>query len=363
MSVGTPLAQRLGLALPLFQAPMAGLTTPALVAAASAAGALGGFGCAYRQPADIEADAAAVRAVTDRPFNLNFFVAPQPASIPADVQAAALAAVAHWYAEIGLPAPQPVPGPYAPDVDAQLDAALRVAPAVVTFHLDVLPIERVRAFQQAGALVGGSATCIDEARALAALGCDFVIAQGGEAGGHRGTWTRDPYSALTGTLALVRLLMRETALPVVAAGGIMDGDGIAAVLALGAQAAQLGTAFICCPESGASAPQRRALLAAEGDPTALSEKFTGKPARGIVNRLMREARERAIPQLAFPAQLALTSPLRAPTVQQGSSDFLSLWAGQAVALARALPAAELVRTLDAELHAAIDRVVALRTDA
>ncbi|MCU0869083.1 MAG: nitronate monooxygenase [Burkholderiales bacterium] len=359
----TALSARLGLALPLFQAPMAGLTTPALVAAAVRAGVLGSFGCAYRAPADIEADAQAVRAVTDGPFNLNFFVAPQPDPIAPDAQTAALDAIAPWYREIGLPPPQPLHGPYAPDLDAQLAAAARVAPAVVTFHLGVLPAERVQALRRAGALVGGSATCLDEAHALAAAGCDFVVAQGGEAGGHRGTWLRDPHDALTGTLALVRLLVRDGGLPVVAAGGIMDGDGIAAVLALGAQAAQLGTAFIACPESGASAPQRAALLAARDDATRLSDKFTGKPARGLVNRFMREARDHDIATLPFPAQLGLTAPLRAPTVKQGSADFLSLWAGQAVALSRALAVADLVAALTAETHAALDRLQALREPA
>ena len=192
---------------------------------------------------------------------------------------------------------------------------------------------------------------------------DFIVAQGGEAGGHRGTWTRDPHAALTGTLALVRLLVRAVDLPVVAAGGIMDGAGIAAVLALGAQAAQLGTAFIPCPESGATEMYRAALLAATEDDTSLTDKFSGKPARGLRNRYMRETAERPFPRLPFPAQNQLTAKLRTASAQAGSPDFMAMWAGQAVALSRRLPAGELLRELERETLEAIDRVANQRSSA
>jgi len=358
----TPLSERLGLEVPIFQAPMASVTTAALASAVSRAGGLGGYGCATMQPEAMRGEVAAHRASTDRPFQLNFFAAPQPAPVAAGAQREAIAALAGYYGELGLPVPEPIAAPYAPDLEAQLDVALEVRPAVVTCHLNELPQARVRAFQAAGIVVGGSATCIAEGKRLQELGMDFIVAQGGEAGGHRGTWKREPREALTGTLALVRLLVRAVKLPVVAAGGIMDGEGIAAVLALGAQAAQLGTAFIPCPESGATETYRAALLAATEDDTELTDKFTGKPARGLRNRYMRETAG-AFPRLPFPAQGQLTGKLRSASGQAGKPDFMALWAGQAVPLARRLPAAELVRELEREALAAIDRLASLRRSA
>ena len=356
----TPLSDRLGLSLPLIQAPMAGgPSSPQLVAAASGAGALGSFGFAYTQPEDMQDQAAKVRALTDRPFGINLFLSPQPGEITANAQRAALEAVAGYYTELGLPAPEPVRPPYAPDIVAQLSAVEKIRPRVFTTHLGALPAERVRAFKSLGICVGGSATCVAEARNLEALGFDFVIAQGGEAGGHRGSYLCDPYQALTGTLALVRLIVRAVSLPVVAAGGIMDGAGIAAALALGAQAAQLGTAFLACPESGAPQVHKDTLLELREDSSAVTEKFSGKPARGIVNRFMREMSYNDAAQLAFPAQNIVTGKLRAASAKAGKPDFVALWAGQAAPLTRALPAAELIARLGVETIEAIQRTSAL----
>lgn len=343
--IRTALGERLGLRVPIIQAPMAGgPSSPELVAACSSAGALGCFGFAYTQPADMEKQAAWVRERTDKPFLINLFTSPQPG--PVADQSAALDAVAPFYAEFGLGKPQPVQPPYAPDLDAQIAAVERIRPRAFTTHLADLPRERVTGLRSLGMLVGGTATTVAEARHLEAAGFDFVIAQGGEAGGHRGTWLRDPYDALTGTLALTRLIVRAVRLPVVAAGGIMDGAGIAAVLALGAQAAQLGTAFLPCPESGASKVHKDALLEAREDDTRVTEKFSGKPARGLVNRFMREMAGR--PQLAFPAQNSVTGKLRAASAKAGKTDCVAMWTGQAAALSRALPAAELVAALERE---------------
>ena len=215
----------------------------------------------------------------------------------------------------------------------------------------------MRKFRSLGMLVGGAATTIAEAKHLESLGAEFVIAQGGEAGGHRGTWLRDPYDALTGTLALTRLIVRAVRLPVVAAGGIMDGAGIAAVLVLGAQAAQLGTAFLACPESGASQVHKDALLQAKEDDTRITEKFSGKPARGLVNRFMREMADR--PQLAFPAQNSVTGKLRAASAKAGKTDCVAMWAGQGAALSRALPAADLIATLERETAEALRHTAGL----
>ena len=348
--ISTPLSAKLGLRVPIIQAPMAGgPSSQELVAACSAAGALGCFGFAYTQPADMEKQAAWVRERTQAPFLINLFTSPQPGEV-AD-QRAALAAVAQFYAELGLGTPQPVSPPYAPDLEAQLAAVERIRPRALTTHLADLPADRIRKLKSQGMLIGGAATTIAEAKHLEAIGADFVIAQGGEAGGHRGTWLRDPYDALTGTLALTRLLVKSVRMPIVAAGGIMDGAGIAAVLALGAQAAQMGTAFIPCPESGASQVHKDALLAAKEDDSRITEKFSGKPARGLVNRFMREMADK--PQLPFPAQNSVTGKLRAASAKAGKADCVALWSGQAAPLARQLPAAELIRTLEQETVAAL----------
>jgi nitronate monooxygenase len=356
--VSTPFSEKLGLRLPLVAAPMAGGPGgPELVAACSAAGALGTLGFAYTQPDDMSKQAAFVRSKTDRPFSIDLRVSLSSEPIDPVAQRAALDAVAKYYAELGLPAPEPVRTPYAPEFDAQIKAVQEIRPRVFTTHLGALQKDRVDAIRSRGIVIGGTATCIAEAKLLESLGYDFVIAQGGEAGGHRGTYLRDSGDALTGTLALTRAIVRAVQLPVVAAGGIMDGAGIAAVLALGAQAAQLGTAFIPCPESGAPKIHKDSLLAAREDDTRVTEKFSGKPARGLVNRFMKEM-ERA-PQLAYPAQNKLTGPLRQAAGKAGKADFVAMWAGQGAAMSRALPAAALIQELERETINALRQGAAL----
>jgi nitronate monooxygenase len=359
MKLQTDLSKTFGLRLPLIQAPMAGgPSSQELVAACSAAGALGSFGFAYTQPDDMRRQAAFVRSKTERPFGINLFVSPLPGAIEPAGQRAALDAVAAYYKELGLPALQPITPPYAPDLEAQLAAVEEIRPRVFTTHLGVLGRERIKPLQAKGILCGGSATCIAEARQLEELGYDFVIAQGGEAGGHRGTHLRNPAHAMTGTFALVRLVVRATRLPVIAAGGIMDGAGIAACLALGAQAAQLGTAFIPCPESGAAEIHKQELLKRTEDDTTITDRFSGKPARGLANRFIEEMQ--AAPYLAFPAQNRVTGPLRQASGKAGRPDFVAMWAGQAAPLSRALPAAQLVQALEAETLAALKAVSSLQ---
>lgn len=354
--VATAFSEKLGLRLPLIAAPMAGgPTTPELIAACSAAGALGTFGFAYTQPDDMKKQAAFVRSKTDKPFSIDLRVSSPSVPIDPGAQRAALDAVAKYYLELGLPSPEPVRTPYAPEFEAQLAAVREIRPRVFTTHLGALPKDRVDALRSGGILVGGTATCIAEAKRFESLGYDFVIAQGGEAGGHRGTYLRDAADSLTGTLALTRAIVRAVRLPVVAAGGIMDGAGIAAVLALGAQAASLGTAFIPCPESGAPKIHKDSLLAAREDDTRITEKFSGKPARGLVNRFMNEMG--SAPQLAYPAQNKLTGPLRQASAKAGKADFVAMWAGQGAAMSRSLPAAQLIDTLEKEI------IVALRSNA
>ena len=357
MRLSTRFSEQLGLRTPIIQAPMAGgPSSKELVAACSTAGALGSFGFAYTQPADMKSQCAWVRERTGAPIGINLFTSPQPGPITPEAQKSALDAVAGYYRELGLPDPPPVNPPYAPDLEAQLDAVADIKPRVFTVHLADLDPRRLKDFQSRGIVVGGSATCVAEAERLASLGFDFVIAQGGEAGGHRGTYLRDPYACMTGTLALVRLVVRTVKVPVVAAGGLMDGAGIAAALALGAQAAQMGTAFLACPESGASKAHKDALLAAKEDTTRITEKFSGKPARGLANRFIEDMERADAPQLAFPAQNAVTGKLRQASAQAGKPDFIALWAGQAAPLARSLPAAELISTLQTEALDAIQHL-------
>jgi nitronate monooxygenase len=359
-SLHTPLCDVLGTRLPIIQAPMAGgITTPALVAAAGNAGALGSFGFAYTQPEAMARDIQAARALTTAPINANFFVNAQPAPIADGAQHEAIHAVADYYRALGLPAPQPVRAPYAPDLDAQLAMMEDLQPQVLTFHLGDLPAARLARLRELGIKTGGSATGVAEAQHLEALGVDFIIAQGAEAGGHRGSYLRDPYEAMTGTMALTRLIVRAVKIPVVAAGGIMDGAGIAAALALGAQGAQLGTAFITCTESGAPRVHKDHVLAAREDATRITEKFSGKPARGLANRFMREMNESDAPRLAFPAQNALTGPLRAASAKAGNPDFVAMWAGQAAPLAREISAAQLVAALEQETLRALAQLAAL----
>jgi nitronate monooxygenase len=353
----TPLCDLIGIEYPIIQAPMAGgPTTADLVAAVSAAGALGSFGHAYTAPDAMRADAAAARARTPRPFNLNLFTAPVPAEPSAEAQRAAVAAIRPLFEERGLPVPERVPPPYAPDLPAQIETICDLKPAVCTIHLGDLSPAVLARLRGLGVRLGSAATSVREARHLESLGADFIIAQGGEAGGHRGTFLGPWEHAMTGTLALVRQVVRAVRVPVVAAGGIMDGAGIAAVLAPGAQGAQLGTAFVVCPESGAPAAHKKAIADMDGDETIVTRAFSGKPARGIRNRFTELAEREAWPLLPFPAHAKLTAPLRQASAQAGSPECFSAWSGQAGSLARPLPAGELVRVLVEETREAIDRL-------
>lgn len=339
-----------GIRHPLIQAPMAGgATTPELVAAVGNAGALGSFAAATLPPAAIREGVARVRELTERPFNVNLFILDDPA--PSDEEVArAQARLDPLRAELGLPAGGR-PARFCEDNRAQIETLLGLAPPVVSFTFGILDAATVARFHAAGCLVMGTATTVAEARAWQAVGADLVCAQGCEAGGHRGSFLGDPQQSCIGLMALLPQMAAAVHIPVVAAGGLMDGRGIAAGLLLGAQAAQLGTAFLCCPESGIPAIWKEAILAARDDSTRLTRAFSGRHARGIANDFMRRfaAEEDWMP--AYPVQNALTGDIRQAAVRQGRSEYLSLWAGQGAAMARPLPAAELVRLLMEELAA------------
>jgi nitronate monooxygenase len=352
----TPLCDLLGTEHPIVQAPMASATTVDLVSEVCEAGALGGFGHAYTEPDAMRENARDVRARTGRPFGINLFAAPTPGEPPAAEQREAIQAIRGHFETLRLPVPDRVAPPYAPDRARQIDAVLDIRPRVLTGHLGDVSAETLSRLRNAGVRVGGSATSVREARHLEAAGVDFIIAQGAEAGGHRGTFLHVPEHVMTGTLALVRQLVKAVRLPVIAAGGIMDGAGIAAVLALGAQAAQIGTAFLFCPESGVSEAHRKAIESMDGDETAITRAFSGKPARGVRNLFIETAEREHAPYLPFPVQQKLTAPLRAASARNNSPDQVAAWSGQAGSLGRRLPARDLVRALVDEACETVERL-------
>ena len=344
------LLERLGMQEPIIQAPMAGgATTPELVSAVSEAGALGFLGAAYLTAEAIATTAAEVRRRTSRPFGINLF-APLPEP-PADDVSRMLELLAPVHASLGLSPPES-PTARPSSFDAQLEAVLATDATVFSFTFGLLPdgvVDRLHAREM---LVMGTATTVDEALQLETAGVDAIVVQGSEAGAHRGTFGGPFEAAMIGTMALVPQVVDAVRVPVVASGGIMDGRGIAAALALGAAAAQLGTAFLACPESGIPASHKRAILGGREDATRVTRAFSGRPARGLVNPLMDliDAEPDAIP--SFPLQNALTRPIRTAAAARDDAALLSLWAGQGVRMARSLPAADLVAALAEELASA-----------
>jgi nitronate monooxygenase len=348
----TKLLQRLGIEHPIIQAPMAGgATTVDLVASVSESGALGFLGCAYSAPDQIRETGASVRARTARPFGINLFAPLPPPELPADMSDA-LSAVAEAFSELGL-APPSAPAAAGTAFADQLEAALDTGASVFSFTFGLLPSEAVDEIKRRGLFLAGTATTVDEAVALEAAGVDAVVAQGSEAGAHRGSFAASFEASMVGTMALVPQVVDAVSVPVIASGGIMDGRGVAAAIALGAQAAQLGTAFLTCPEAGIPAAHKRAVLAASEHETRITRAFSGRPARGIVNRLMEELDRNPAAILPYPLQNALTRPLRTAAGEQGRAEYMSLWAGQGVRMSRELPAAELVRQIGREAERAL----------
>jgi nitronate monooxygenase len=362
MGIETALTKRLKIEHPLIQAPLAGGgDTPDLVAAVSNAGAIGFIGAAYSTPAQIIELGRAVRQKTLRPFGINLF-APLPEPSPLANPQVALQRIAPFFAELGLPAPS-APASAVHAFSEQLAAALETAAAAFSFTFGVLPPGAIEAIKHRGMFLIGTATNVEEAIALEKAGVDAIVTQGSEAGGHRGTFSGDFNAAMIGTISLVPQAVDAVRIPVIASGGIMDGRGIAAALALGASAVQLGTAFLTCSEAGVPNAYKEAILHAREDQTRITRAFSGRPARGIVNRFMTEVESNggsdSIPP--FPFQNALTRPLRAAAAKQDRAEFLSLWAGQGVRMARRQTAANLVARLVRETAAALDRLHTLQT--
>ena len=332
---------------------MLGASGEAMAIAVSRAGGLGSFPAAGSSPAQIAAACAAIREATDAPFAVNLFVL-DPARPDADEVRAAVERLAPWRERFGLP-PQAIPNQWAQAFDEQFAAVLEIAPPVASFTFGVLDADRVQARRARGVFVIGTATGVAEARAWAQAGADAICAQGFEAGGHRGSFLELAPEAAVGTFALTRLICCAVDLPVIAAGGIADGAGVAAALVLGADAAQAGTAYLLCEESLIAAAWRQAIEAAPDDPTRLTRAFSGRWARGVENAFMREMRaaEREVP--AYPVQNALTQELRAASARAGSAEAMSLWAGQGVKLARPGRAADVTLALWGDARAKLGR--------
>lgn len=360
--VKTDLAARLDLQGPLIQAPMAGgATTPELVAAVSNAYALGSLGGAYLGPDELASSIRRIKSLTRRPFAVNLFApCPQPAISPQLLEAAVKAT--HLYRrELGIADPQLRP-PYLPDFDEQFSVVLAERPAVFSFTFGLPDGRRLQECRARGIATIGTATTLEEGFALQDAGVDAVVAQGAEAGAQRGSFSPEIPDPFLGLTALVPMLASNLRIPVIAAGGIMNGRGIAAAIALGAVAAQLGTAFLACDESGIAKVYRDALLNPERKTTRLTRAFTGRWARGLENRFVLEmaAREKTI--LPFPAQNAFTQDIRRAAARLGLPDYLSLWAGQGVGSIRAMRADALVKTLFKETADAITSLRSSRAD-
>lgn len=328
---------------PVWMAPMAGeAASAALVAAVSAGGGVGQLGAAYLAPARIGEIAVDIRARTDRPFGINLFC-PQPWLRDDNALDDYLARLAPWHGELGLPAPVR-PERFEEDFEAQLEATVAARPAVISFVMGDPGVARVAALKAQGFIVLGTATQVAEGLLLQASGVDAVIAQGFEAGGHRGGFLGSPEGALIGTMALVPQLVDALSIPVIAAGGIADARGVAAAQALGASAVTVGTAFLLVDECPLSPAYRAALLAARDADSTLTRAFSGRAARGVANRVTRELDGVALP--AFPQPNAASRPLRQAAAKAGNADFISLWAGQALPVNRAPgTAADLVAAL------------------
>lgn len=348
-----------GIELPIVQAPMANSSTPQMALAVRQAGGLGSIPCASITPDQARAAVALMRAGAQGPVNLNFFCHVPPEPDPARMMGWR-ARLSPYYVEAGLdPASPPPIGGRAPFDEAFCAVVEEVRPEVVSFHFglpDQALFSRVKA---TGARVISSATTVAEALWLEERGCDAVIATGFESGGHRGTFLGDlDMSTQPGTFALVPQVASALKVPVIAAGGIADGRGIAAAFALGASAVQVGTAYLFCPEAMLSPIQRAILDQARDDNTQVTNLFTGRPARGVVNRLMRELGALSPDAPAFPTAGGAVQPLRAKAESQGGGDFTNQWAGQNARLSPRLPAGELTRALAADALAQLKRLTA-----
>jgi nitronate monooxygenase len=334
-----------GIRLPVIQAPMAGSQGSALAIAVSNAGGLGSLPCAILAPEGMRAELQAIRAATDRPFNVNFFCH-TPLTADAKREAAWRELLAPYFREYGVDPTEGSAGvARAPFSAEAADVLEQFRPKVVSFHFGLPSAELVTRIKTWGSKLLASATTVEEAVWLEQRGADAIIAQGAEAGGHRGIFLSQDLTTQAGTFALLPQVVRAVRVPVIAAGGIADATGVAAAMSLGAAGVQLGTAYLLCPEAKTSAVHRTALKSARASHTAMTNVFTGRPARGIMNRLMAELGPINDAAPAFPLAADALAPLRKKAESLGSGDFSPLWAGQNVSGCREISAAELTREM------------------
>ena len=339
----------LGIELPIIQAPMAGAQGSALAVAVSNAGGLGSLPCAMLSLDAMRDELATIKAQTKKPFNVNFFchVLPTP---DAERETVWRTALSPYYREFGLDVSTVPASPgRAPFSHEAADLLSEIRPAVVSFHFGLPPAELLARVRAWGSKIFSSATTVEEARWLEAQGVDAIVAQGLEAGGHRGMFLSEDLTRQMGTLALLPQIVRAVKTPVIAAGGIADAKGVAAALALGAVGVQIGTAYLLCPEATTSAVHRAALNSEMARHTALTNLFTGRPARGIMNRVMKELGPMSAAPPAFPLAISAIAPLRANAESRGSGDFSPLWSGQNASGCKEVPAAELTQDLAVNL--------------
>ncbi|QJP17655.1 nitronate monooxygenase [Starkeya sp. ORNL1] len=349
----------LSIELPIIQAPMAGATTPAMAIAVANAGGLGSLPAAMLGADQARIEFGIVRQHTSRPINMNFFCHAPPLA-DTDRYAAWSSRLRPYQVEFGLdPGTPAATSAVAPFGNEQCDLVVELKPEIVSFHFGLPREDLLDRVKATGAKILSSATTVDEGIWLEGKGCDAIIAQGLEAGGHRGMFLTDDIATQIGTLALVPQLVDAVRVPVIAAGGIADGRGIAAALALGAAAVQIGTAYLFCPEAKVLPLHREALTTAVNTPTAITNILTGRPARAIVNRAIRELGPMAEGVPAFPLAAGALAALRSRAEASGSSDFTPLWSGQGAPLGRALPASELTALLARE---ALERLARIQHD-
>jgi nitronate monooxygenase len=326
---------------------MAGVQGSRLAIAVSEAGGLGSLPCAMLSPAAMHEELARIQAQTDKPYNVNFFCHTPPTP-NAEREAIWRTALARYFEEFNIDPNTIAAGPgRTPFSAAAADLLEEFKPAVVSFHFGLPTPELMSRVRNWGAKILASATTIDEAVWLQAHGVDAIIAQGVEAGGHRGHFLSDDLSTHMGTFALLPQIVQAVTLPVIATGGIVDAQGVRAAMALGAAGVQVGTAYMLCPEADTSAIHRAALKSDAARYTALTNLFTGRAARGIVNRIMRDLGPISSVVPNFPLATAAIAPLRAKAESQGSGDFSPLWSGQNASRCKEIPAAELTRELAA----------------
>jgi nitronate monooxygenase len=351
-SATSTLLQRIGVTLPIVQAPMAGVSTPTMAAAVSNAGGLGSIGVGATDAAGARGMIESVKALTNKPFNVNVFTH-RPARADPAREHAWLEALAPEFHRFGAEPPAALGEIYTSFVEdeAMLELFLETGPAVVSFHFGLPPARTIERLKAAGVVLLCSATTLAEALEAGGAGVDAIVAQGWEAGGHRGVFDPEAPDSRLGVTALTRLLVSRLSVPVIAAGGIMDGAGIAAMLDLGAEAAQLGTAFIACPESSADAYYRDALFGPGAAATEMTDLISGRPARCLANGFtaLKDGALKGLTPPAYPIAYDAGKALAAAAKAAGDGGFGAQWAGQGAPLARAMPAADLVRTLAEEL--------------